>query len=137
MLWRTPVRHYYGMWPKYFLQQIPPGSKSARSPFPPGRRICQQFDKDSAYDGTRLKATLFAVLCPVPIAKRYARRRFFGEFESRGGQRVEIIRVVSQRSRPQNPIQFGVCRTVVQRQTEGILLRLVVGDFFARDVRRE
>jgi hypothetical protein len=23
MLWRPVVRHYYGMWPKYFLQQIP------------------------------------------------------------------------------------------------------------------
>src|SRR5262245_16313625 len=61
-------------------------SKSARAPFPPGRWIGQKFDKDSAYDVACLKAALFAVLCPVPITQRYARRRFVGEFESRVSQ---------------------------------------------------
>src|SRR4030095_8928373 len=87
-------------------------STLARAPFPPRLWISQQFDKESAHDGTRLKTTLFAVLGPVPITQRHARRRLVGEFESRVSQRGEIIRVVGQRRRPQNPIQFGVCRTV-------------------------
>src|SRR5215813_9618768 len=27
MLGRMPFHHYYGMWPKYFLQQIPPSRR--------------------------------------------------------------------------------------------------------------
>ena len=57
--------------------------------FTPHGSIAEDGDENSAYDRTRLKASLFSGFGVVPVSQGYAARRFVREPVERGYQRFE------------------------------------------------
>jgi hypothetical protein len=65
MLWRLLVRHYYGMWPKYFLQQIPKTSTEGLNPSASAYPLKVSSDR---FPMLREGETLIEYICRVLLA---------------------------------------------------------------------
>src|SRR5260370_35999990 len=86
----------------------------------------QRSDEEAAQDGPRLKALLPAGLRVVPIGKWDTGRGFIQPLSQRCDQRAESGIVVSQRCRPQLPVELRVVFSAVQWEAVLVELCLVV-----------
>jgi len=94
-------------------------------PLFPSRLVGQHLDEDASHHGARLKGAVFSRIGVAEIGERKAVGGFVGELVRRRKKTHEIGLVVRKRGCPEEPVQFGVQRSGVKRQTVSILLGLV------------
>ena len=87
-----------------------------RQIFLPELRVGQHSDEDAADHRTRLETDLPAVFRLIPVAERYAGRRFVEPGVKRGDQRFEVVAFPGQHRAPDDPVEFRVAPAAVERQ---------------------
>src|SRR3712207_3072202 len=114
---------------------IPLSTPRPGAPLLPDGGVREELDVDAAHDRARLKALLPAVHRPVPVGERDAARRLVDEAVDGRDEGPEVLVPLGERRRPDYPVELRVRLAAVERQAVQVLLRLVEGQLFARDLR--
>jgi len=117
--------------PARCVRHIPAG------PFPPDALLIEHPQEHASDRRPGLEAAFLGIVRPVPVAHRHAVRRFVEETEHRIDESLEVVLVLCQRRRPEDPVELRVARPVVQGQPVGVLHLLVVFHLRAEHLCRE